>query len=82
MKLSTPLTTMRGCTNRGTNTRQNESLLLSIAIATMIIVFAGCKNNTDKMNETYNWPDIKPPVAAKKVKQLTAHNDLREDEYY
>ena len=35
------------------------------------------------MNEKYSWPeDLKPPLATKIEKELTAHNDKRSDEYY
>lgn len=58
-----------------------ESISLYAVILTTLL--SSCKN-TDKVNkEPYQWPQgIAAPVAEKKVKELTAHGDIRMDEYY
>lgn len=47
------------------------------------VIFLSCNNSTTVKGETYKWPtNLVPPVAEKKVKELTAHGDTRIDEYY
>jgi oligopeptidase B len=35
-----------------------------------------------EVKQTYNWPDVKPPIAAKKPHDTGMHGDQRIDEYY
>lgn len=53
-----------------------------LSFASLILIFS-CKQ-IDKVNtEKYKWPEnIKPPVAEKKPHELTAHGDVRIDNYY
>jgi len=50
--------------------------------ASLILIFS-CKQN-DKVNtQEFKWPEnVKPPIAEKKAKELTAHGDTRIDNYY
>ena len=53
-----------------------------LLILSSILIFS-CKQNDTVKQEAYKWPDnIKPPVAEKKPKELTAHGDTRIDNYY
>jgi oligopeptidase B len=47
------------------------------------IIFISCKQSDSVKQEIYKWPEnIKPPVADKKLHELTAHGDTRIDNYY
>lgn len=44
---------------------------------------AGCKQNSSKMNQPYQWPEnIPTPTVEKHAKEFVAHGDKRVDEYY
>ena len=47
----------------------------------LFAILISCNNKSGK-NLTYKWPDVKPPVCEKKLKELVAHGDTRIDNYY
>ena len=52
-------------------------------IIVVSILFFSCKQNDSVKPEVYKWPEnIKPPVAEKKLHELSAHGDMRIDNYY
>lgn len=52
-----------------------------ITILLPVAFFAACNQFTSTMN-TYQWPTVEPPMAAKEPKEFIAHGDKRVDEYY
>ena len=60
---------------------QRKTLLLPIAgIVTMTL---SCNNSNQLKKTAYHWPaNITAPVCEIKPKELTAHNDVRTDNYY
>ena len=54
---------------------------MRIILILLAVVIFSCNKNRD-VNEPYNWPDVKPPVAAKKDHETGMHGDKRNDEYY
>ena len=60
---------------------QRKTLLLPIAgIVTMTL---SCNNSKQLKKTAYHWPaNITAPVCEIKPKELTAHNDVRTDNYY
>ena len=53
----------------------------AIIIAALLI--SSCNNKDSEMTKTgFSWPDsVAAPVAEKKPKELTAHGDIRIDQY-
>lgn len=59
---------------------------LTVVFTTALIMTA-CNNQThvasDSTTSAYSWPaNVQPPDAERKPKELTAHGDVRMDEYY
>ena len=56
---------------------------LLVATAIFILISTCSNGQTTMKNTDYQWPEnIIPPVAEKKPKALTAHEDTRIDDYY
>jgi len=53
----------------------------NILILLVAASIAACNQSSSTMN-TYNWPDIQPPVTDKEPKEFLAHGDKRIDDYY
>ena len=60
---------------------QIKKILLPVAV--IAIVALSCNNQTQVKKMAYNWPvNISLPVCEIKSKELTAHGDVRTDNYY
>ena len=60
---------------------QIKKILLPVAV--IAIVALSCNNQTQVKKMAYNWPvNIPLPVCEIKSKELTAHGDVRTDNYY
>jgi oligopeptidase B len=60
--------------------RYFKNIAAAIFIAGLI---SSCNNNNTMQHTAYKWPDsIAAPQCEKKPKELTAHGDVRMDEYY
>jgi oligopeptidase B len=52
-----------------------------ILLPSLTLFIMSCKNDTTH-NQTYNWPDVKAPVAIQKEHIRTIHGDTVNDPYY
>ncbi len=60
---------------------QIKTFLLPVAFMAMMAL--SCNNPTQVKKTAYNWPvNITAPVCESKPKELTAHGDVRTDNYY
>jgi oligopeptidase B len=59
------------------------TMKLLLKLLPVVLMFTACQN-TDTMHkkEAYKWPDVKPPVADVKPKDVGMFGDKRTDNYY
>lgn len=54
---------------------------MRIILLFLTVIIFSCNQNKD-VNEAYQWPEAKPPVAEMKDHETGMHGDKRNDEYY